>query len=119
MRFNIIALILIGVLCQKELRAQEEGSSFDSVYVQAATSMAALDIQKAIRVADSLYIHAENSLQQMKSLMLLATLTGRVGDKVQALTHAINAEKIAKKAKIFSGKLGFRVSCLPHSGKEI
>lgn len=99
MRFNIIALILIGVLCQKELRAQEEGSSFDSVYVQAATSMAALDIQKAIRVADSLYIHAENSLQQMKSLMLLATLTGRVGDKVQALTHAINAEKIAKKSK--------------------
>lgn len=103
--FKFIALFTTGVIFINELSAQVERSSFDSIYVRAATTMAAVDIQKAIHVADSLYHISENRLQKMKSLMLIATLKGRIGDKVEALSHAIRAEEIARKDKNYEWQI--------------
>lgn len=96
---KLIVLVSISTLFINAAKAQKEGSSFDSIYVHAATTLAALDIQKAIHVADSLYDHSKNSVEKMKSLMLIATLKGRTGNKVEALSHAIQAEEIAQKDK--------------------
>lgn len=102
---KLIVLFSIGVLFINKASAQKEDSSFDSIYVHAATSMAALNIQKAIHVADSLYHSSENGHQKMKSLMLIATLKGRIGDKVEALSHAIQAEEIAQKDKNYEWQI--------------
>lgn len=103
--FKLIVLFSIGALFIEDTNAQKEDSSFDSIYVHAATTMAALDNQKAIHVADSLYRHSENSVQKMKSLMLIATLKGYAGDKVEALSHAIQAEEIARKDKSYDWQI--------------
>lgn len=101
----IVLLFSTGALFIGHVNAQKAGSSFDSIYVHTATSLAALDNQRAIHVADSLYKHAENSVQKMKSLMLIATLKGRAGDKVEALSHAIQAEEIAQKDKNYDWQI--------------
>ncbi len=74
-------------------------ASFDSIYVHAATTLSALDVEKAIHLADSLYINSENSMQEMKSLLLIAALKGSIGRVAEALAHALEAEAIAIKYK--------------------
>lgn len=103
--FKLIVLFSIGILFKFDTKAKQEGSSFDSIYVQAATTLAALDIQRAIHVADSLRSSSKSSLQEMKSLMLIATLKGRSGSKVEALSHAIQAEEIAQKDKNYEWQI--------------
>lgn len=102
---KLVVLFSIVVFYVNKTNAQKSTSSFDSIYVHAATTLAALDMQKAIQVADSLYSHSNNSVQKMKSLMLLATLKGRTGDKVKALAHAIQAEEIAHKDKNYEWQI--------------
>lgn len=95
-RFAVLLLLALVLPLKKGL-SQEPLSAFDSVYIHTATTLSALDKERAIVVADSLFKNAENSLQEMKSLMLLATLEVRAGKKAEALSHAMEAEEIAKK----------------------
>src|SRR5690554_4346605 len=123
---TLIILFSFAIVFINKTSAQSEVSSFDSIYVEAATTMAALDIQKAIHVADSLYKSAENSIQEMKSLMLIATLRVRKGDKAEGLSHAIQADKIAQKDKNYEWQIriagflstAFRESNLKEEGKK-
>lgn len=96
---NFIVLFVVSFHFTGKAYAQEKESAFDSIYVNTATILSAQDINRAIYVADSLLDNSQSSLQKMKSLMLIATLTGRKGDNVKALLHAIQAEKIARKDK--------------------
>lgn len=95
--YKYVLLTLFSIYFIESVCGQKQTSSFDSIYVDAATSLAAIDIQKAISVADSLLINSTNSHQEMKSLMLIATLKGRTGDVVETLSNAIQAEEIAKR----------------------
>lgn len=95
----LIILVSLGILFINEATAQKKISTFDSIYVHTATTLSALDIQKAIHVADSLLESSQNGHQKMKSLMLIATLNGRIGTIAKALSYAIQAEEIAQKNK--------------------
>src|SRR5690554_747459 len=102
---TLIILFSFALVFINKTSAKTVVSSFDSIYVEAATTMAALDIQKAIHVADSLFRNADNSIHKMKSLMLVATLRVRKGDKAEGLSHAIQAEKIARKDKNYEWQI--------------
>lgn len=69
---------------------------FDSTYNEIATSVAARDINQALAAADSLLQITENSFQQMKALMLKASIHQRNGAIAEALAHATWADRIAE-----------------------
>lgn len=74
---------------------QQKG--FDSIYYHVATTLAATHIDQAIRQADSLLLQSADSLQKLRSLMLLATLKKRTGQSADALALAMQGETLAGK----------------------
>ncbi len=72
-------------------------SNFDSIYYHIATTLSAQHIDEAISSARSLLSNSEDSLQKVRSLMLLATLHERTGRYTDALKFALDGEKLAEK----------------------
>jgi AraC-like DNA-binding protein len=70
---------------------------FDSVYYNIATTLAATNVDRAIQQADSLLAQSGDSLQKLRSLMLLATLKKRTGQYTDALVFAMQGETLAGK----------------------
>src|SRR6218665_4121862 len=70
---NIVLLIQFGT---STVNAQTINSktSFDSIYNHIATALSAKDNNEAILAAETLLKKAEDSLQKLRSIMLLATL---------------------------------------------
>ncbi len=95
--------LLVFVLCTTipVLFAQrpDNKKNFDSVYYYTATTLSAQNTAQALKKADSLLNHATDSLQKVKSMMLLATLYNRTGHYADALVYAVNGEKLAGKIK--------------------
>ncbi len=89
--------LLTGISIVQTVSAQPVDSKkkFDSIYYYIATTLSAENIQQAIVKADSLKNHASDSLQKVRSLMLLATVHKRTGKYGDALHHAVQAEKLA------------------------
>ncbi len=70
---------------------------FDSVYYHIATTLAAQNGEQAIEQATLLLNQSADSLQKVRSLMLLATLNKRTGKHTEALLFAVNAAHLAGK----------------------
>jgi|GEM_PF-425770 len=80
--------------------AQKPKSSeaeFDSLYVYISTRLSAENNDSAFIAAVSLLSKADNSLQKVKVLMLLATLYERKGDAIHAINYAHQAYQLCKK----------------------
>lgn len=79
--------------------AQDPGKKtvFDSTYYYIATTLSAKNMDEAIISARSLLNTAEDSVQRVRGLMLLATLNERTGRHADALKFAIEGEKLAEK----------------------
>ncbi len=82
-----------GVFAQGTVKA----TSFDSAYYYIATTLAATNINEAVVKAEALLEVPGDSLQKIRSQMLLATLYERTGKHTEALSLAIKAEKLAEK----------------------
>lgn len=97
---RMIALLMICLgttlvsFAQKSITQQK---GFDSIYYHVATTLAATHIDQAIRQADSLLLQSADSLQKLRSLMLLATLKKRTGQSAEALKLAMQGEALAGK----------------------
>jgi AraC-like DNA-binding protein len=77
---------------------QELNRKFDSIYFDTATTVAGRDVDRAFKIADSLYINKTTELQGVKALMLSASLNSQVGNPVEAIIIALKAKEIAVKA---------------------
>ncbi|WP_158606012.1 helix-turn-helix domain-containing protein [Taibaiella sp. KBW10] len=77
----------------------KQNPKFDSAFRYIATALASQNVEEAILQADTLLHSAVDSLQKMKSLMLLATLKERTGEYTEALLLAVQGEKIAENIK--------------------
>lgn len=76
-------------------RADEK--KFDSIYFATAVNVAATDINKAIKIADSLYLHSKPEIYRLKALMLSSSLFQQKGDIKKSVQFAVKADKIAVK----------------------
>lgn len=76
---------------------EELDRKFDSIYFDVATTIAGRDVERAFKIADSLYVHKTNDLQGVKVLMLTASLNSQVGNPIDAIVIALEAKKLAAK----------------------
>ena len=100
---NLASLVFLFIN-SFNLFAQKDQTRFDSVYTHIASKVYSEDIDKAIRMTDSLSQSSESNLQSMKSILLLALLYEGKGDIVNAISSASKFEKIAIKDKNYEKK---------------
>ncbi len=74
---------------------------FDSIYFATAVTIAAKDINKAVRIADSLYKYSPLEIHRLKALMLSSSLFQQKGDIKKSVQYAVKADSIAVKNKIY------------------
>ncbi len=97
-RMTALLMICLGIsLVSFAQKSDTKQKGFDSVYYHVATTLAATHIDQAIRQADSLLLQSADSLQKLRSLMLLATLKKRTGQSADALALAMQGEALAGK----------------------
>lgn len=103
MNKNIISVVL-SILVVFVISAQETevtNKKFDSIYFHVVTNVVGQDMDRAFRIADSLYQTSDSKLHKIKSLMLLSSFHQNKGELEEALIYAERAEKIASKEKIY------------------
>lgn len=74
---------------------------FDSIYFATAVTISAQDINKAIKIADSLYQNSTLEIHQLKALMLSSTLFQQKGDIKKSVQYAVKADSIAVKHEFY------------------
>lgn len=88
LRVYLLFFCIWGIL----VKAQDP-VRFDSIYTHTYLEIAQKDFNKALNIADSLYLASETPYFQTKSLMLTATLYQQSGDLNQSIAKALEAEK--------------------------
>ncbi|MDW5289144.1 helix-turn-helix domain-containing protein [Formosa sp. PL04] len=79
-------------------------TEYDSMFYNIAINVSSKNPLKAVRVADSLFIHAENSKQEMKSLLLMAMVLEKQERRVEAITFALRSLKIAQEEEDYNSQ---------------
>lgn len=91
---NLFFVLFLTILfC---VRALGYDKAFDQRYNEVYSDKIASNVGEAYRIADSLYSAAQNDLQRIKALMLLANITHSTGDVAAALAFATRAQRIAE-----------------------
>lgn len=90
-----ILLLSTNTFAQKE----KDSNKFDSIYFETVINVSAQDINKAIKISDSLYHHSKSDIHKLKALMLSSTLFQQKGDIKKSIAYALSADKIAVKNK--------------------
>lgn len=107
---TLLLLLLFPCLLFSQNKNETPESRFDSIFYDAATNIAATDIDRALRVADSLYHSSDLNTQKIRSLMLSAMFYQTMGASDKTIEYALKAEQIAIKTKDYNWQgriLGF------------
>src|SRR5690606_1929286 len=70
-------------------------NNFDSIYFETAVNISAKDINRAIKIADSLFKNSTSEIYQVKALMLSSSLFQNKGEIKQSIHYAEKADKLA------------------------
>lgn len=89
-----ILVSLLAILYQHAVAQDPE--VFEQIYLKTYMETSRTDFNKALRVADSLYAHAEGTTFKVRSLMLSATMYQQTGDLSNAVVFAEKAQDLAK-----------------------
>lgn len=87
-RVYLLLFLMFGIL----VKAQDP-VRFDSIYTHTYLEISQKDFNKALKIADSLYLASETPYFQTKSLMLTATLYQQSGDLNKSIEKALESEK--------------------------
>lgn len=74
--------------------------AFDSVFYYTYMNIAAENPDRALKVADSLYGKSTNTIQKIRSLMLISDMYFRKSNRDSTVYYALEADKIASDAGI-------------------
>lgn len=74
---------------------------YDSIFFHISVTVAAQDIDKAISLADSLFLTSKTKHQQINSLMLKSSLHQQKGNVAEAIDIARDANELATKEKLY------------------
>lgn len=91
---------LLAILCSRALAQDPE--VFEQIYLKTYLETSRTDLNKALKIADSLYEHAEAATFKVRSLMLSATLYQQTGDLTNALVFAEKAQGIAQQTEDYN-----------------
>lgn len=97
---GIFALIIILSTSFLNASTQEE-IHFDSIYFHTAVTVAANDVDKALAIADSLYLNSDLVRNKVRSLMLSSSLFQQKGNLANSIILAKKAYLLAEKNKIY------------------
>lgn len=97
---GIIGLFFIFSTSFLSASTQEE-IHFDSIYFHTAVTVAANDIDKALDIADSLFLNSGLVRNQVKALMLSSSLFQQKGNLANSITLAKKAYLLAENNKIY------------------
>lgn len=92
--FFIFSITVLRASTQEELH-------FDSIYFHTAVTVAANDIDRALDIADSLFLNSGSVRNQVKALMLSSSLFQQKGNLAIAISTAQKAYSLAKKNKFY------------------
>lgn len=96
---------LAFLLCPIILFAQTERSAnkkaFDSIFYHTYMVTATTNLDKALRVADSLYKTSKTDIRKVRSLMLISDIYHRKANRDSSIHYATVAEDIANDANIY------------------
>lgn len=98
---KFFSALLILLLSFKTSAHREKDNKFDSIYFETAVNVSARDINKAIKISDSLYHHSTSEIHQLKALMLSSTLFQQKGEIKKSIDYALSADKIAANNKFY------------------
>lgn len=105
LKTRVFAGISFLIVCLTSVSAAqtdgEHRNQFDSIYFETAVNISAKDVNKAIRIADSLYKHSPEKIHQLKALMLSSTLFQQKGDIRKSVRYAVKADEIAVQNKYY------------------
>jgi AraC-like DNA-binding protein len=105
-------ILILLVLIPYFLFSQNEGSKskFDSIFYETATHISSKDFNRALEIADSLYLNSDLEIHKIRALMLSALLYQRNGTSDKTIEFTLKAEKLAIKSKDYNWQgriLGF------------
>lgn len=98
----ILVILMIG--CGKPSKTEKgyvTDKVFDSIYFETAVTIAALDLNRAIDISDSLYNHSVSERHKLKALMLSSTLFQQKGEIKKSIQYAEMADQIAVRNKFY------------------
>lgn len=102
MKNPLIGLVIL--LCPMVLFAQNERSAdkkaFDSIFYHTYMVTATTDLDKALKVADSLHKTSKTNVHKVRSLMLISDIYHRKANRDSSIHYATVAEDIANDANI-------------------
>lgn len=92
MKFLLSFLLFPSILVSQN---EEQHKKFDSIFYDTAVRVAAIDIAKASKIADSLYKTSTTELNKLKSLMLSADLLEKQSKREESIAYVLKADSIA------------------------
>ncbi|AZA74276.1 helix-turn-helix domain-containing protein [Chryseobacterium indoltheticum] len=97
--FSLIIFFLFLIL------HSQDKEKFDKIYVKTYLETSQKDFNKALKIADSLFINSADPLLKTRSLMLSASLYQQKGDYKKAVDFALLAEKTITETDDISWKV--------------
>lgn len=96
MKFLLAIISILFLLPSLNGQNAEEAKKFDSIYFNVAVNISATNPQRANQIADSLYLHSNLQIQQLRALMLKAQLLEDQGRSEESIENTLAAQKIAE-----------------------
>ncbi|UMB53396.1 helix-turn-helix domain-containing protein [Lutibacter sp. A64] len=101
MRFFLL-LLLIPYLVFSQTNTDIQSKKFDSIFYQVAVNISSANPTKALYLADSLSIYADNEQQKIKSQILFADILAKQEKKGEAINKLLEVLEIAKQEKEYA-----------------
>lgn len=98
--FLIVSCIVVQTQYTFSQSQELQQKAFDSVFYYTYMNIAAENPEQALKVADSLYEKSTNTIQKIRSLMLISDMYFRKSNRDSTVYYALEADKIASDAGI-------------------
>jgi len=80
---------------------QKTTEAFDSIFYHTYMETATTNLDRALQIADSLYLSSETDIHKIRSLMLISDMYHRKANRDSSIYYAKVAEDIANEANIY------------------
>lgn len=123
--FSLVGCFIFYVLLMP-IKTYGQQTKFDSIYYHTAVNVTGTDSDRALHIADSLYLHTTDATNKIRALMLSANIYTKKGKINSAIDYALQANLLAEQANNYdweariSGFLStqYRLSGIKSSGLQ-
>lgn len=106
---RVLLLLFMSTLTSLKAQSQKT-TAFDSIYYKTAIEISGTDPDRALAIADSLYLYSDSGVLKLRSLMLTANIYEYQNDQITSVSYAKQAYDYAVKEKDYDWQariLGF------------